>query len=297
MTIRMLEMVLSTLLWMCGSAGAHAGTVTYVYTDPQGTPLAEADASGTITARFDYAPYGQSVASMGAAPNGPGYTGHVNDPDTGLVYMQARYYDPAVGRFLSVDPVGPAVGNISNFNRYAYANGNPVVNVDPDGRNGVTAFGGLLYETGQFLQGNGFDGKSVLGALKDGYDGEGDGVAYSAFQDATSFIPAGAIVGTAGKLGLLVREAGLLAKTVEGATRIGATSLRGGALGRAEIAATRVFGKQFVQNNNARAYVTKTANGKFNVAFFGKNGYITSMKNLSEKSLLKQAVKYEWKEK
>jgi uncharacterized protein RhaS with RHS repeats len=50
------------------------------------------------------------------------------------LYMQARYYDPAVGRFLSVDPVGPAAGNAYNFNRYDYANNNPIVNIDPDGR-------------------------------------------------------------------------------------------------------------------------------------------------------------------
>ncbi|TPG48475.1 RHS repeat-associated core domain-containing protein [Rhodanobacter glycinis] len=120
-------------LWLL-VATAHAGTVTYVYTDPQGTPLAEANASGTITARFDYAPYGQSVTSMGAAPNGPGYTGHVNDPDTGLVYMQARYYDPEVGRFLSVDPVGVKAGAIFGFNRYDYTKNNPIKNVDPDGK-------------------------------------------------------------------------------------------------------------------------------------------------------------------
>ena len=49
-----------------------------------------------------YEPYGY-VAS-GATPT-IGFTGHVNDADTGLTYMQQRYYDPVAGRFLSVDPV------------------------------------------------------------------------------------------------------------------------------------------------------------------------------------------------
>ncbi|MBX9625391.1 MAG: hypothetical protein K2X82_16415, partial [Gemmataceae bacterium] len=47
--------------------------------------------------------HGQSPA--GTNPAGIGFTGHVNDADTGLVYMQQRYYDPLAGRFLSVDPV------------------------------------------------------------------------------------------------------------------------------------------------------------------------------------------------
>ena len=37
--------------------------------------------------------------------SGIGFTGHVNDPDTGFVYMQQHYYDPYAGRFLSVDPI------------------------------------------------------------------------------------------------------------------------------------------------------------------------------------------------
>jgi len=126
------------MLWLGGVA--HAGTVTYVYTDPQGTPLAEADAAGNITATFDYAPYGSQA--LGSAPSGPGYTGHVNDPDTGLVYMQARYYDPQVGRFISTDPIGPAAGNPFNFNRFAYANNSPAVNIDPDGRCTGSLFSG-----------------------------------------------------------------------------------------------------------------------------------------------------------
>lgn len=121
-----------------GTLAQSTGTVTYVYTDPQGTPLAEADASGNITATFDYTPYGtyapNGTSNPGPDPNGPGYTGHVNDPETNLVYMQARYYDAATGHFLSTDLVNPDAGNTFNFNRYAYAYNNPVIRVDPDGR-------------------------------------------------------------------------------------------------------------------------------------------------------------------
>ena len=134
------------LRWLALSlmfVAAHAlaqtgGTVTYIYTDPQGTPLAETDASGNITATFEYTPYGtyapQGTSTPGAAPKGPGYTGHVNDAETNLVYMQARYYEPATGRFLSIDPIGLSASNSFTFNRYAYADNNPALNFDPNGK-------------------------------------------------------------------------------------------------------------------------------------------------------------------
>ena len=155
------------IMLLCLSViGQHAfaqtsGTVTYVYTDPQGTPLAEADASGNITATFDYTPYG--TTALGTPPNGPGYTGHVNDPETNLVYMQARYYDSATGRMLSVDPVTPEAGDMFRFNRYDYALDNPIRNTDPNGKDpcqscddisGVSLFlGSQLRTSGTVRQG------------------------------------------------------------------------------------------------------------------------------------------------
>jgi len=115
--------------------GTGTATVTYSYADAQGTPLAEANASGTVTATFDYRPYGSQA--LGTAPNGIGYTGHVNDPESGFVYMQQRYYDPGVGRFLSVDPVTAYEKPMTSFNRYAYARNNPYRFTDPDGRDSV----------------------------------------------------------------------------------------------------------------------------------------------------------------
>ncbi|WP_254460905.1 RHS repeat-associated core domain-containing protein [Xanthomonas sacchari] len=65
--------------------------------------------------------------------DGPGYTGHVEDATTGLTYMQQRYYDSGIERFLSIDPVMTRQ-NGANFNRYAYAANNPFSAIDPDGR-------------------------------------------------------------------------------------------------------------------------------------------------------------------
>lgn len=122
-------------LWIVLILSAQAEKVTYIYTDPQGTPLAEADASGNVTATFDYRPFG--LQELGSPIPGPGYTGHITDADIGLVYMQARYYDPLMGRFISVDPApSEAEGDL---NRYAYGRNNPVRFTDPDGRQAVDA--------------------------------------------------------------------------------------------------------------------------------------------------------------
>ncbi|RAO75187.1 RHS repeat domain-containing protein [Dyella jiangningensis] len=126
-----LSRALLILLAISASERALAGTVTYMYTDPQGTPLAEADTSGNVVATFDYKPYGSQA--LGTPKNGPGYTGHVNDADTALVYMQARYYDAAIGRFLSVDPKKVKSGELYSFNRFAYADDNPTLKTDPTG--------------------------------------------------------------------------------------------------------------------------------------------------------------------
>jgi RHS repeat-associated protein len=111
---------------------AQTRTVHLYYTDPEGNVLAETDVHGNIIARYDYRPYGSVV--QGPGPNGPGYAGHVNDPETGLSYMQQRYYDPGTGRFLSPDPVPPSSGDLSAFNRYDYVGNNPITRIDPDGR-------------------------------------------------------------------------------------------------------------------------------------------------------------------
>lgn len=87
----------------------------------------------------DYYYLGSQLVAKYADPNTqsdePGYTGHVEDNDLQLTYMQQRYYDPIIGRFYSNDPVGFTASNPMMFNRYAYANNNPYRFVDPDGRN------------------------------------------------------------------------------------------------------------------------------------------------------------------
>ena len=108
------------------------GGTQYVHTDALGSPVARTNASGALINRTSYEPYGNTAA--GTVPNELGFTGHVNDPDTGLVYMQQRYYDPIAGRFLSIDPITTDADTGARFNLYESAHSNPYRYTDPDGR-------------------------------------------------------------------------------------------------------------------------------------------------------------------
>lgn len=126
-------------VYLAGKAIAEVNSVSgtqYVHTDALGSPVAHTGASGSLLNTTRFEPYG--AVAQGTKP-GPatslmGYTGHVQDPETDLVYMQQRYYDPMAGRFLSVDPVVTNRNTGRGFGRYHYAANNPYAYVDPDGR-------------------------------------------------------------------------------------------------------------------------------------------------------------------
>ncbi len=115
-----------------GQSMALVSTVKYLHTDGLGSLVLATDSSRQPidVVRRQYEPYGAPY-TLNAEENGPGYTGHVYDQATELIYMQQRYYDPLAMRFVSTDPVAP---DEVTFNRYWYANSNPLKYIDPDGR-------------------------------------------------------------------------------------------------------------------------------------------------------------------
>ena len=85
-----------------------------------------------MTHRDLHTPYGAVRWSDGTLPTDYGHTGQRADT-TGLMYYHARYYDAALGRFVSADTVVPDPSRPRDLNRYAYAANSPLRFVDPSG--------------------------------------------------------------------------------------------------------------------------------------------------------------------
>jgi RHS repeat-associated protein len=105
----------------------YNGTVYYYVTNLQGDVMRIVDASGTVMASYDYDPYGKVISATGTLANiNPlRYRGYVYDQETGFYYLNSRYYDPAVGRFISADRQ-LALKNVIGTNLFAYCFNNPV---------------------------------------------------------------------------------------------------------------------------------------------------------------------------
>ena len=126
-------------------ARVAGGSQKYYLTDHLGSTRSLLDEEGTVTAAYDYWPYGKILATSGTDATHFRFTGHERDSESDLDYMLARSYAYDIGRFLRPDPMQDKYPGISP---YAYAANNPLKYVDPDGR--------LVYsvnlKTGKILQ-------------------------------------------------------------------------------------------------------------------------------------------------
>jgi RHS repeat-associated protein len=87
-----------------------------------------------MTDSYEYDAFGNSFTKTGTTPNNYLYRGEQYDPDLGLYYLRARYYNPATGRFMSRDPLDGDATDPASLHKYLYAGGDPVNRVDPMGR-------------------------------------------------------------------------------------------------------------------------------------------------------------------
>ena len=117
------------------------GTTYYYITNLQGDVVEMVDAGGNTVASYTYSPYGKVLTSEGAlAETNPlRYRGYYYDSESGLYYLQSRYYDPNTGRFINADSYASTGQGILGFNTYAYCKNNPIKHTDHLGRACVDA--------------------------------------------------------------------------------------------------------------------------------------------------------------
>jgi len=121
-----------------------AGNPTYLLTDGQGNVRLLVDAAGNVVGRYDYDVFGAVRSASGSASTTYRNAGHAADDPVGLVYMRARWYDPALGRFLSPDPRLPGAWNSQDWNRYVHGRDNPMTYIDADGEIAIVPIIGVL---------------------------------------------------------------------------------------------------------------------------------------------------------
>ena len=139
----------------------YNGTVYYYVTSLQGDVMRIVNASGAVIASYDYDPYGKVISATGTLANiNPlRYRGYVYDQETGFYYLQSRYYDPAVGRFLNADSYATTGQGIIGHNMFAYCGNNPANFSD---KTGYAAIGQEAVKVGLGVLISSLDGPSPI---------------------------------------------------------------------------------------------------------------------------------------
>lgn len=135
-------------LWDYQLVSGNRGTQSTFYTqDDLGSVIGTYDSLGSKISHYEYQAFGESMTK----PDGFGFTGYQTDPVSGLYFAQARYYDPAMGRFVSDDWIKGFTFQPETLNEYVYCINDPNDYVDEDGELwhiAVGAFVGGMLEGG-----------------------------------------------------------------------------------------------------------------------------------------------------
>jgi RHS repeat-associated protein len=135
-------------------------TISYFHRDHLGSTTAVTNESGAVIERLAYEPFGKRRFVSGSIdPNNTivgvntdrGYTNHQHIESLGLINMNGRVYDPAIGRFLSADPTIPVADDLQSYNRYSYIVNNPLNGTDPSGFKHYTFSWGKLISPNQII--------------------------------------------------------------------------------------------------------------------------------------------------
>ena len=124
------------MLYLTKTTSSGTTSAPYYYIlNLQGDVLYLVNTSGVAVASYTYDPYGSILSSTGSLANvNPlRYRGYYYDGETGFYYLQSRYYDPALGRFLNADSYASTGQGFLGYNMFAYCGNNPVLYGDWSG--------------------------------------------------------------------------------------------------------------------------------------------------------------------
>ena len=124
----------------------------YYLGDALGSVRQLVNPAGTIIQARSYEPFGKQLSVAGNPLTKYAFTGEWQDP-TGLIFLRARYYDPDLGRFLSLDPILGKLSMPQTLNRYVYCMNNPLGFIDPTGMILETLFdiGSIIWDIGELI--------------------------------------------------------------------------------------------------------------------------------------------------
>ena len=108
-------------------------TLYYIHIDHLGSLRVVTTQAKAIQSRYYYDAWGARTLVAGTTITNRGFTGHEHLPEFGFINMNARLYDPVLGRFLAMDPFVQMPDYTQAFNRYTYAMNNPLIYVDENG--------------------------------------------------------------------------------------------------------------------------------------------------------------------
>ncbi len=169
--------------------------VFYLLRDHHGSTNLTIDSAGNVVGEMRYKAWGETCFTSGTTPTAFAYTGQRQEPSLGFYYYKARWYDPALGRFMQADTIVPEAGNPMALDRYGYVVNNPVKLLDPSGHCwGVLKFirGIPTYETNC----NNIDMARLIVKHDDTTSGQKAGAVAYMFWEGISH--AGLVVGLAG---------------------------------------------------------------------------------------------------
>ncbi len=136
-------MGLAVAVRVSGDPVADNNGLFYLYSDQLGSTSTMQHEDGRDPRQTRYTPFGDYRAGSTTNPiTDRGYTGQKENMDLGLMYYNARYYIPSLGRFLSADTIVPDPANPQSYNRYSYTRNNPLNFVDPTGNVECALLGG-----------------------------------------------------------------------------------------------------------------------------------------------------------